>query len=442
MPTTAPDVPICLDERRKADVRLHPTLNGIDFVEYFEDRTDPDPLGWLYWLEVNFLKPAPAGLVGNPQLVRVEGGVRIVGVRVIEALIGSNANQLLVRFDQPGDFSTYVLRIDKRRARSRARRGALQLQGELSVGLRLPPDAVLPARRAARAAARLPGEGLRELPPPAARPHSHAQSALARAQSGRPRHRARRAVRLRRRSPQLHAGRGRDRGVSRHLPPSRLGEASCAPRRLRDARRPQRLDASCSSTSRPRERCRPERSCSRASPRALRNQPAAPGLLIPATVALDFDGDPALARVETFETTARVALRPGAQPSLPAHVRQSRLLPAEGRACRRTSTASAPRSGPTRRPFVRNSPRATICCSRKSPGPETGLAADADPLHRQVVRLIGVENADDPVYQETLVAGELQRVTPANEPRLPLQKVTWREEDALAFPLCLSTEQR
>src|SRR5690606_23064025 len=72
-------------------------------------------------------------------------------------------------------------------------------------------------------------------------------------------------------------------------------------------------------------------------------------------------------------------------------------------------------------------------------GPATGLAADADPAHRQVVRIVAVEDTEDPVYQETLVGGALQLVTPANEPALPLQRVVWRKEDALAFPLCLST---
>jgi hypothetical protein len=26
--------PVCTDERRRADILAHPTLNGIDFVEY------------------------------------------------------------------------------------------------------------------------------------------------------------------------------------------------------------------------------------------------------------------------------------------------------------------------------------------------------------------------------------------------------------------------
>lgn len=53
--------------------------------------------------------------------------------------------------------------------------------------------------------------------------------------------------------------------------------------------------------------------------------------------------------------------------------------------------------------------------------PDTGLAADADPAHRQVVRLTAVENTADPLLGETLT------------------RVTWGRADALAFPLCVST---
>ncbi|WP_433305765.1 putative baseplate assembly protein [Actinoplanes sp. CA-030573] len=50
--------------------------------------------------------------------------------------------------------------------------------------------------------------------------------------------------------------------------------------------------------------------------------------------------------------------------------------------------------------------------------PETGVAADADPAHRQAVRLLSVaEPATDPLYGRTVV------------------DVTWGEDDALRFPL-------
>lgn len=63
-------------------------------------------------------------------------------------------------------------------------------------------------------------------------------------------------------------------------------------------------------------------------------------------------------------------------------------------------------------------------------GPDTGLPADAEPLHRQVVRLTEVERATDP-----LKADPQTGLSPAR-----LTRVAWSREDALTFPLCLSVE--
>jgi hypothetical protein len=54
-------------------------------------------------------------------------------------------------------------------------------------------------------------------------------------------------------------------------------------------------------------------------------------------------------------------------------------------------------------------------------GPETGHPGDADPKHRHAVRLIMVEAGIDPLNSQSLV------------------EITWAEEDALPFPLCLSS---
>jgi hypothetical protein len=53
-------------------------------------------------------------------------------------------------------------------------------------------------------------------------------------------------------------------------------------------------------------------------------------------------------------------------------------------------------------------------------GAATGLAADADPAHRQAVRLTGAASVEDPL-------------TPG-----PVTRVTWDAQDALTFPLCAS----
>jgi hypothetical protein len=54
-------------------------------------------------------------------------------------------------------------------------------------------------------------------------------------------------------------------------------------------------------------------------------------------------------------------------------------------------------------------------------GPKTGNPADADPGHRHAVRLTQVESGIDTLYDQ------------------PIVEIEWAEEDALPFPLCLST---
>jgi hypothetical protein len=58
-------------------------------------------------------------------------------------------------------------------------------------------------------------------------------------------------------------------------------------------------------------------------------------------------------------------------------------------------------------------------------GPHTGNAADADPTHRQAVRLTTVTEDVDPMFNR-------------NAGGLPVLRIAWCGEDALTFPLCLS----
>ncbi|MFI9381975.1 putative baseplate assembly protein [Kutzneria sp. NPDC052558] len=53
-------------------------------------------------------------------------------------------------------------------------------------------------------------------------------------------------------------------------------------------------------------------------------------------------------------------------------------------------------------------------------GPKTGAVADADPTHRQAVRITKVKSIEDKLFEQ------------------PLLDVTWADEDALTFPVCLS----
>jgi len=59
-------------------------------------------------------------------------------------------------------------------------------------------------------------------------------------------------------------------------------------------------------------------------------------------------------------------------------------------------------------------------------GPRTGLAADADPLRRQAVRLTKVTAGEDPVFRD------------ANGRATPYVDIEWAPADALTFTFCLS----
>ncbi len=67
-------------------------------------------------------------------------------------------------------------------------------------------------------------------------------------------------------------------------------------------------------------------------------------------------------------------------------------------------------------------------------GSRTGQIEDADPLHRQVVRLTRVTPTEDPLVPLTLPDGQPKK--------LPIVEIEWHPDDALTFPLCLSAKGR
>ncbi len=66
-------------------------------------------------------------------------------------------------------------------------------------------------------------------------------------------------------------------------------------------------------------------------------------------------------------------------------------------------------------------------------GPKTGNPNDADPRHRQAVRLTRVTPAIDPLYHP-------YQQTYGPQYGQPVLEIEWASQDALAFPLCLSSQ--
>jgi hypothetical protein len=106
---TAPDLLFrCVDEERRRKVAESTTHNGIDYLEV-------DPADQRI-LRVHFVHPLPGEAGGIPagpaltagQLV-VTGGERITGIAVVS--VATAGPVLTVTVDQPGDFSSYLLRL-------------------------------------------------------------------------------------------------------------------------------------------------------------------------------------------------------------------------------------------------------------------------------------------------------------------------------------------
>ena len=104
------------DDRRRDVIAGREDLNGLDFLEVHDSPGLPldERQRTLFAHFIN----DPAGLVLGPANVRIEGGERVRGVRVVAASVaidprsGDTARPVLVvEVDQRGDFSTYTLRL-------------------------------------------------------------------------------------------------------------------------------------------------------------------------------------------------------------------------------------------------------------------------------------------------------------------------------------------
>jgi hypothetical protein len=107
---------ICDDQARRAKVQEHPTLNGIDYIEVAtEPRTDNQRVLRVYFIPkatdegTDRLSELLNALHGKKNLVEIRGGVRVRQIEVMDVL--AREDHLEVRVNEPGDFSTYELVI-------------------------------------------------------------------------------------------------------------------------------------------------------------------------------------------------------------------------------------------------------------------------------------------------------------------------------------------
>jgi hypothetical protein len=88
------------------ELRRSQDINGIDYIE-----VSSESLNAQRFINVYFLKdPSPLGLESSPGSFRIEGGVRIRNIQVLS--VRNADDHLIVEVDRAGDFSNYVLVIN------------------------------------------------------------------------------------------------------------------------------------------------------------------------------------------------------------------------------------------------------------------------------------------------------------------------------------------
>ncbi len=108
----------CHNDERRLAVLEHPLVNGIDFVEVVDNPSDPDDLRQTVLL-IHFLKEIQLNSF-EPENIIIRGGERITNIRVIEVTRADSssppvadgaANVLVVKLNRAGDFSIYQLQL-------------------------------------------------------------------------------------------------------------------------------------------------------------------------------------------------------------------------------------------------------------------------------------------------------------------------------------------
>jgi len=82
-------------------------LNGLDYLEVLDDDAPSEPMRQRL-LDVVFLRPDGVAALGAENFA-IEGGVRIIGIEVVAAAPGANAQTVRLTLDRAGDFSRYRL---------------------------------------------------------------------------------------------------------------------------------------------------------------------------------------------------------------------------------------------------------------------------------------------------------------------------------------------
>lgn len=451
--------PVCRDDDVRRGILLeHPVLNGIDFVEY-----ERRPLAlFRHVLVVNFLKPLPDAPHSDPDgayglaqaanlgLITLHGGTRIVNLRPLNAqLVGG---QLEIAVNEEGDFSNYLLALGWRLQPDGS---WLQQIPALDVKFSIAPvnfkagcptdfdcrqphscaedpaaepvidylakDYASFRRQLLDLAARLNpawverspadvGVALLELFAYEGDHLSYYQDAVANESyldTVRQRSSAKKHARL----VDYRMHEGRNAWAFLHFRVEGLGTVPLATKILSRVTEP------------------------------LRGRSAPPPVVIPEADVPDaaYGADPALVGSRVFETAFALDVNAlhntlfihtwgDERCCLPVGIRSVYLY------------ALGPAAGGERQALMPELEAGDFLLFEEVMGSRSGAAPDADPTHRQVVRIETVRRftVGDPAYRDRLTAAGALQIFRPGDTAMPLMQVTWSAADALVFPLCLS----
>jgi hypothetical protein len=428
---SANDTLLCEDDRRSG-VLLDPAhpLNGIDFVEFRREPAIPPFTRFV--LDVTFLKAAPAATVANFQVI---GGIRIVDLKVVDVeTVATDPLLLRVIVDREGDFSPYVLVMDHPDVDTERNQADFSFKAACpsEFDCRVQPDCPPPQRvepaldylakdyqsfrrlmvdfiaeRNPAWQERLPadlGMTVLELLAYAADYLSYYQDAGPGTEGFLDTCQHRTSSARHGRLIDYRMGQGTNAATFVHLEGG-VGANGTVPAGTRLT----------SLVAVP-----------------LPGSAAPPGTVIPATA--DFEQDSALAHTVVFETTADVRIIENHN-ELRIHTWGDRLCCLSRDA--RELFLYRDNAGVAVRPDLMDGEYLLI---EEVRSPQTGLPADADPKHRQVLLIESVQLTEDPAFTSAIAGGILvPRINPADPP-LPLLKVIFAKAQTLGFPPCISAE--
>ncbi|MBA3942931.1 MAG: putative baseplate assembly protein [Herpetosiphonaceae bacterium] len=105
---------ICNDEQRRRKVREQTNYRASNGIDYIEVRHPEEGNPSQVFLDVHLFEPAPSSL--NEDNIQITGGRRVRDIRVTELRLGTCNDQeqpdcMQIRVDKEGDFSTYTLSL-------------------------------------------------------------------------------------------------------------------------------------------------------------------------------------------------------------------------------------------------------------------------------------------------------------------------------------------